>query len=92
MTLFATASKSSRLYICPSAGLSATASRRTASSGLSSLCSTTTVDMSTGPRCLEASRYLSRVSGGWMGSNSSVASLPAYLRIILEPPGCSGGG
>jgi hypothetical protein len=25
-----------------------------------------------------------------MGSNSSVASLPAYLRMILGPPGCSG--
>ncbi len=25
-----------------------------------------------------------------MGSNSSVASFPAYLRMILGPPGCSG--
>lgn len=24
-----------------------------------------------------------------MGSNSSVASLPAYLRMIFWPPGCS---
>ncbi len=26
-----------------------------------------------------------------MGSYSSVASLPAYLRMIRGPPGCSGG-
>lgn len=57
------------------------------SSGVSSVSSFSTVFMSTSPRCFDLSRYLSSVSGGWMGSNSSVASLPCVGLVI-----CSGGG
>ena len=32
-------------------------------------------------------KFSSRVPGGCMGSYSSVASVPASWRIILEPPG-----
>jgi hypothetical protein len=52
------------------------------SSGDSSAFSFTTVVMSTGPRCLFFGRYFSRVSGGWIGSNSSVASLPYAVSTI----------
>merc|ERR1719230_1379753 len=34
-------------------------------------------------------RYLSITSGGWIMSNSSVASLPAKVRIANSPPGWS---
>lgn len=42
------------------------------------------------PRKASGLRFSSRVPGGWIGSYSSVASLPASLRMILEPPGWSG--
>ena len=41
------------------------------------------------PRCFSRGRFFSSASGGWMGSYADVASLPAYFRIILAPPGCS---
>jgi hypothetical protein len=44
---------------------------------------------STVPRHAEGLRFSSRVPSGWTGSNSSVASLPANLRMTLEPPGWS---
>jgi hypothetical protein len=33
------------------------------------------------PKCLEGSRLSVIASGGWMGSYSSVASLPAYFLL-----------
>lgn len=40
------------------------------------------------PRNASGLRLSSRVPEGWIGSNSSVASLPASWRIIWAPPGC----
>ena len=48
------------------------------------------VALSIAPRLAEEEREDSSVPGGWTGSYSEVASLPASLRIILEPPGCEG--
>jgi hypothetical protein len=45
------------------------------------------VEVSILPSFLEGSRFSSSVPGGWIGSYSSVASLPASLRMIFEPPG-----
>ena len=45
--------------------------------------------VSSSPRCLDCGIFLSRASGGWMGSYTAVASRPAYLSIISGPPGCS---
>merc|ERR1719151_111745 len=33
--------------------------------------------------------YLPTTSGGWIISNSAVASLPANVRIASSPPGCA---
>lgn len=48
------------------------------------------VSGSSWPRRQEGERLSSSVPGGWMGSYSSVASLPASWRIILDPPGWEG--
>jgi len=45
---------------------------------------------STIPRHCSGLRDSSRVPGGCIGSYSSVASVPASCRMILEPPGCEG--
>lgn len=45
---------------------------------------------STSPRQASGDRLSRRVLAGWMGSNSSVASLPASLRMDLAPPGWCG--
>lgn len=42
------------------------------------------------PSLAEGLRFSSNVPGGWMGSYSSVASLPESWRMILEPPGWEG--
>lgn len=39
------------------------------------------------PRCFSGGIFLSKASGGCMGSYAEVASLPAYFNIILAPPG-----
>ena len=39
--------------------------------------------------CLLTGKFVVMASGGWMGSYASVASLPAYFKMILDPPGCS---
>ena len=89
MTCLATDSKSMRLKHAVNGGIRRTLSSRSYSSGSINFSTLSTVFMSTSPRCLGLGRYLSSVSGGWIGSNSSVASLPAYLRMIFCPPGCS---
>lgn len=43
----------------------------------------------TRPSLASGLRFSSIVPGGWIGSYSSVASLPASLRMIFAPPGCS---
>merc|ERR1719321_1979895 len=43
----------------------------------------------TTPMTESLERYLSMTSGGWIMSNSSVASLPAKVRIASSPPGWS---
>lgn len=45
--------------------------------------------LSSSPRCFSGGKFLSSASGGCMGSYADVASLPAYLRMILVPPGWS---
>lgn len=45
------------------------------------------VSGSTVPRKASGLRLSSKVPGGWMGSYSSVASVPASLRMTLTPPG-----
>jgi len=48
------------------------------------------VDVSIGPRICEGESVSSRVPGGWIGSNSAVASPPAKRRIMFAPPGWDG--
>ena len=43
-----------------------------------------------GPRLHDGERLFSSVPGGCMGSYSEVASCPASLRMMLEPPGWEG--
>lgn len=45
------------------------------------------VSGSTVPKRAAGLRLSSNVPGGWMGSYSSVASVPASLRMTLTPPG-----
>ena len=45
---------------------------------------------STLPSLAAGLRFSSSVPGGWIGSYSSVASRPASLRMMLEPPGWLG--
>jgi len=45
------------------------------------------VEGSIAPRICGLERVSSRSPGGWIGSYSSVASLPASWRITLAPPG-----
>jgi hypothetical protein len=45
--------------------------------------------VSSSPKCLSLGKFLSRASGGCIGSYVAVASLPACLSIIEDPPGCS---
>ena len=48
------------------------------------------VEASMGPSRHDSGRFSSSVPGGCIGSYSSVASLPASLSMMEEPPGCSG--
>merc|ERR1711970_892073 len=45
-------------------------------------------DPPTMPKVASFGRYFSMTSGGWIMSNSSVASFPAKVRIASSPPGC----
>lgn len=47
------------------------------------------VEGSIGPSIWAGLSVSSSVPGGWMGSYSEVASVPASFRMIFEPPGCS---
>lgn len=47
-----------------------------------------TVRGSRGPRICAGARVSSRVPGGWIGSYSEVASVPASFKMIFAPPGC----
>lgn len=41
------------------------------------------------PRCFGTGKCFSKASGGWIGMKAVVASVPAYLRMVSAPPGCS---
>merc|ERR1719382_197113 len=78
VTCFAT---SSGLYPSPPPAASSSSSESSSSS------SSTSADPPRAPMTASGA-YFSMTSGGWIMSNSAVASLPANVRIASSPPGC----
>lgn len=83
-------SKSNELYISSRRGMFSRANRKRFSASVSTFSTAASAVASTWPMQTSGERNRSMISGGWMGSKASVASWPAYFRMIFWPPGCSG--